>query len=823
MSINKIKEFSLHLNTFRNIDLLNQGLYQIRVRIYCKKEKQDKKLVAIPYYKTESKEMEDFLNGEDPICKPHNVIAANINNTTNHFVSKTFLIRYSDEEIELEDYCYFKLESETSNKIYYIDFELYFSELVANHLNFKTKQNSNQNLPKIEFKFVNVITITINEDNNYFQDTFIPILFQDCYSSVLNVNISTLTTDFKIRKHNISIYVADDIDSKERVIDKDKDKVDNKKLNKTDPTNEIKKSSPNHLLDFFITNDQLGKINLIYSHELNQLLPNFVDSIYDTYVISLINSYSLLRTKYLKLADCLISSDSRYNDLSMFSTILQFVYYSDSSDKEFPSVNEDDFNYNENKTLLRRFSKRLSSLDVDYVLSRVLLEISLYSSQVLHLWQKYLEMLRFFPSEYTFIMEKCLFNDFTEEIGKFIKKQLVLVNDEENVVFSTDSNQLTINNEISEKIRTQICKIYIRNPIEIPNLSISPSQFPILLEESYSKKFVENSKLSTSIRSKSTNIVQNDLTNLIINKSKDKDKLDKEFEDDSFSSINEDELLNPNTIVTKYQIKSNVNALHLVILVHGFQGNSYDMRLLKYNLSLLNSNLVFYTSSANQENTEADFSTMGEKLSAEVKKFIIDWNDGVMFKKISFIGFSIGGLIIRSALQYLKEYKDKFHSYFSLSSPHLGYMYSTNTLFNAGMWVLKKLRKCTSLEQLSLSDESELTNTCLYKLSEADGFEWFDHIVLVSSHQDHYAPFESTRIQLCDKSKGKDSKSQIYRKMANNLLGKLTKNSLRRVDVNFVINESNIDTFIGRTAHIQFLENQNFMRSLFFSNADIFT
>jgi hypothetical protein len=57
----------------------------------------------------------------------------------------------------------------------------------------------------------------------------------------------------------------------------------------------------------------------------------------------------------------------------------------------------------------------------------------------------------------------------------------------------------------------------------------------------------------------------------------------------------------------------------------------------------------------------------------------------------------LGGLIIRAALPHLEEYKDKFYTYISLSSPHLGYMYNSNTLFNAGMWFLKKWRKSVSL------------------------------------------------------------------------------------------------------------------------------
>jgi hypothetical protein len=55
-----------------------------------------------------------------------------------------------------------------------------------------------------------------------------------------------------------------------------------------------------------------------------------------------------------------------------------------------------------------------------------------------------------------------------------------------------------------------------------------------------------------------------------------------------------------------------------------------------------------------------------------------------------------------------------------------------------------------------------------------------------------------------------------------NILSKLTDVSLKRVDVNFLIQEKNFDTFIGRTAHIQFLENTDFMKILFYNIEDLF-
>ena len=46
-----------------------------------------------------------------------------------------------------------------------------------------------------------------------------------------------------------------------------------------------------------------------------------------------------------------------------------------------------------------------------------------------------------------------------------------------------------------------------------------------------------------------------------------------------------------------------------------------------------------------------------------------------------------------------------------------------------------------------------------------------------------------------------------YKEMAHRLLGKTRAKMLFRLDVNFKIQDSNLDSWIGRTAHIQFLEN----------------
>ena len=44
------------------------------------------------------------------------------------------------------------------------------------------------------------------------------------------------------------------------------------------------------------------------------------------------------------------------------------------------------------------------------------------------------------------------------------------------------------------------------------------------------------------------------------------------------------------------------------------------------------------------------------------------------------MGHSLGGVIIRAALPHLQEYSDKFHTFISFSSPHLGFMYHSSKM-----------------------------------------------------------------------------------------------------------------------------------------------
>jgi len=65
---------------------------------------------------------------------------------------------------------------------------------------------------------------------------------------------------------------------------------------------------------------------------------------------------------------------------------------------------------------------------------------------------------------------------------------------------------------------------------------------------------------------------------------------------------------------------------------------------------------VILLSISNEDNTDGDIMEMGERLASEVKKFIDSTFTDAEISKISFIGHSLGGLIIRAALPHLSQY-----------------------------------------------------------------------------------------------------------------------------------------------------------------------
>ncbi|XP_025781034.1 protein FAM135A isoform X5 [Puma concolor] len=261
------------------------------------------------------------------------------------------------------------------------------------------------------------------------------------------------------------------------------------------------------------------------------------------------------------------------------------------------------------------------------------------------------------------------------------------------------------------------------------------------------------------------------------------------------------------------------DGVHLIVCVHGLDGNSADLRLVKtyIELGLPGGRIDFLMSERNQNDTFADFDSMTDRLLDEIIQYIQIYS--LTVSKISFIGHSLGNLIIRSVLTRprFRYYLNKLHTFLSLSGPHLGTLYNSSALVNTGLWFMQKWKKSGSLLQLTCRDHSDPRQTFLYKLSNKAGLHYFKNVVLVGSLQDRYVPYHSARIEMC-KTALKDKQSgQIYSEMIHNLLRPVLQskdcNLVRYNVINALPNTA--DSLIGRAAHIAVLDSEIFLEKFF--------
>lgn len=278
--------------------------------------------------------------------------------------------------------------------------------------------------------------------------------------------------------------------------------------------------------------------------------------------------------------------------------------------------------------------------------------------------------------------------------------------------------------------------------------------------------------------------------------------------------------------------------LKIVVFVHGFQGHHLDLRLVRNQWLLIDPKTEFLMSEANEDKTTDDFREMGSRLAQEVVSFVkkkmdkVSRSGGLGDIKISFVGHSIGNIIIRTALadSIMEPFLNYLYTYVSISGPHLGYLYCSNSLFNSGLWLLKKLKGTQCIHQLTFTDDPDLQNTFFYKLCKQKTLERFRHIILLSSPQDGYVPYHSARIESCQAASLDSSrKAKVFLEMLNNCLDQIREPSsehrvLMRCDVNFDMSSygKNLNTFIGRAAHIEFLESDIFARFIMWSFPELF-
>ncbi|XP_019154428.1 PREDICTED: uncharacterized protein LOC109150890 isoform X5 [Ipomoea nil] len=245
--------------------------------------------------------------------------------------------------------------------------------------------------------------------------------------------------------------------------------------------------------------------------------------------------------------------------------------------------------------------------------------------------------------------------------------------------------------------------------------------------------------------------------------------------------------------------------------------------------------------SSNQDHKDTDIKLAGIG-SKPIKKFDSLRRNSRVLKVVVFVhGFQGNGIKTGSRSNFLHKKEDGqesimepylkyLYTYVSVSGPHLGYLYSSNSLFNSGLWVLKKLRGTPCIHQLTFSDDPDIENTFLYKLCKQKTLENFRNIILLSSPQDGYVPYHSARIEMCQASSmDQTRKGILFMDMLNNCLEQMYTSSselrvIMRCDVNFdmSLQGRSLDTVIGRAAHIEFLDSDTFARLIMWSFPDMF-
>ena len=148
----------------------------------------------------------------------------------------------------------------------------------------------------------------------------------------------------------------------------------------------------------------------------------------------------------------------------------------------------------------------------------------------------------------------------------------------------------------------------------------------------------------------------------------------------------------------------------------------------------------------------------------------------------------MGGIVARAALcnDLLRPYVSKCHTFISLAVCHCGYLFGRSRTLQAGFFLMRSIKKSTSLTQLSLTDHENPRQTFMYQLSSKAGLEYFENVLLVSSPEDRYTPYHSTRIEMHRKTVQDTKWGRIYNEMVRNLLRPLDHVNLTRFDVSFL-------------------------------------
>jgi len=762
MALHSLLEVALHFESFRNVDLFHQGLYHLKTKLY--RETGNERLAAIPYGYSACPESGQ-PKSKSSRTDHHNLIPAHILEEQHTFSTRSYLIRYCEEEVELNDIGQFRFELSAEqmqdDTPLTLEVDLMFADLT--HHGGADRFGDNPDVDSTEFKSVSTQTFRIHGADQGLHE-YCPIVFDEYHFCVANLCIHSTLLDIRFRlQPNLPI-------SSRPALKELKNPMDEVALMVQKPVVPPTQNAALSLTEcMFGTSRGAGREQLLLATE----------AFYQTNFKILAKSYAGL-VAWFHIIDnkCLTKDlrealgDSATSPEDQLTGCGLLLLPPNGSLQHW--LNGNGATAGGHGGSFKSYLTSQLSLHADEkdFARHVALDMNVASCQILGLWHKVINAMLYSYREVTSLLRTTWEQRMSGQWKDFITKVRV----QDNIIAPDDDYDEIepVNRHLD--ILAKVQKQNGGRPVLVESMSLAAELQPMLFEQRHTSK-------------------------------------NNNGDSKGFSGVIYDSL--PPSAPKTYR------GVHLFVLVHGFQGNAFDMRLFKNNLALVYPDAIFMVSSSNEDNTDGDLNEMGIRLAQEVVNFVTDWCPDSSLGRLSFVGYSIGGVIIRAALPLLHDYHSKFYTFLTLSTAHFGFMDQQSPLFNSTVYLLTKWRKCTLLEQLALRDAPDLKDTYLAKLCKTRGLEHFQWIVLLSSKQDNYSPSKSSRMEM-DPSWEKSPSKEVYVGMLRSVWENVIPERVLRLRAHFNIPEKNVDAMIGRVAHIRFIECQPIMRLLIHSYGYLF-
>mmetsp|Transcript_90208 Transcript_90208/g.232867 ORF Transcript_90208/g.232867 Transcript_90208/m.232867 type:complete len:792 (-) Transcript_90208:64-2439(-) len=790
MSVHAVVEFALHFESFRNIDLFHQGIYHLKARLCEGNASADIGRVAKPSGCLGSP-VTSLDAGAGAGAKAssavrtdhHSLIPAYINEEQSSFSTRSFLIRYCEEEVEINEIGLFRFELSADelelDPVFYLEVELMFADLSQS--GGADRVGDIPDIGSVEFKGVSTQWFRLAGATRGLHE-FTPLIFDEYHFCLANIAMHSSLLDLRLRQRptpRVATLGSWAGPTPETVARSSEAGCRPAMLPGEPRTSVIssQREDPSAYTAMSLAESIFGNDAYAGPDQLLQLAEEF----YQQHLDALLDSHVRIAewSKFVRqtcLTPALYVAMQRPGEVDQHPAgqRQQNKSPSDSEGEDSQSSTQctDACAVSGQNALMRRLwdLKAEAAVTPESVARHLALEINSIADRILDAWHCALDTMLLAPREVVMRLRVSWERQIAKRWDMTVVKDAI-----RDDVFVINRDELIGEEHERQADSVRKAGVSAQAGVAFEDLSLMPKidARPVLFEQRYAARSGTSPPAS--------------------------------LEADDFVPC----------------APKQYRGVHLFVLVHGFQGNSFDMRLMKNNLSLLYPDGIFLCSTCNEDNTEGDITEMGIRLAQEVVNYICDWCPGTALGRLSFIAHSMGGLITRAALPMLHEYANKMYTFISFSTSHLGIFQDKISLFNTGFWVLKKWRKSEFLQQISMTDHADPRETFLYKLSKSKGLEWFQNVCLVSSHADQYGPFQSARAEICSSWEGQPDKD-AYMEMVRNIWGPVRPERVRRFDMNFVIPEGNLDSFIGRAAHIQFLECQPMMKMLVHNYSSLF-